>query len=90
MEKPSITYILLQDGRFGKKLWSVDFRATPEQLSKGALLEELRKPNNPETQPGLLLSYLSIHKSVLSVVGRMLRLLQEKKLTCFWPLPRIH
>ena len=42
-----MTYIFLQDGRFGKNLWSVDFRATPEQLSKGALLEELRETEQP-------------------------------------------
>ena len=43
METPRITYILLQDGRFGENLWSVDLRATPQQLPKGALLEELRE-----------------------------------------------
>ena len=48
METPRNRYILLQDGRFGKNLWSVDFRGTPK-LSKGALLEELRETKH---EPG--------------------------------------
>ena len=47
MEKPRIRYILLQDGRLGKNLWSVDLRVNIEQFSKGALLEELGETEQP-------------------------------------------
>ena len=48
MEKPRIRYILLQDGRFGKNLWSVNCCCTIQQLlSKGALLQELGETEQP-------------------------------------------
>ncbi|XP_068721135.1 probable serine/threonine-protein kinase DDB_G0271682 [Montipora capricornis] len=47
MEKLRNTYILLQDGRFGENLWSIDLRSTPKQLLKGELLEALPETAQP-------------------------------------------
>ena len=62
MENPRIRYILLQDGRFGENLWSVKLHAAPKQLSKGALLEELRETEQPgdSTRIALQLIYRTV------------------------------
>ena len=62
-------YILLQDGRFGENLWSVDFRGTPqnENLSKGALLEELRETEQPADSTRIALQRIYRYPLLLTV-----------------------